>query len=798
MLVPYRWLKDYIETDLPVKELAEKMVATGNGVEAITELGADIKNVVVGKIVKLEKHPDADKLQICQIDVGTETLQIVTGADNVFEGALVPVALCGSELPNGMKIKKGKLRGVESYGMLCSGEELCLKEGDYPGAEVYGILILSGDWTPGTDIRKVIMKDDTVIEFEIGANRPDCLSVLGIAREAAAALDIPIKIPDAAYSEDKNDDIHNYVDVEVTDTDLCPRYMAKAVKNVKIGPSPDWMQARLRAAGIRPISNIVDITNFVMLETGQPMHAYDDKDIRGRKIIVRRAEDGETMKTLDGKEREFTSSMLLIADAEGPTGIAGVMGGENSEIKEDTKTVIYEAAKFMYGNIRQTSRGLGLATEASMRFSKGVDTANVEYAINRCCQLTEMLGAGEIVGGTIDILSEDLSEKEIIVKAQDINGILGTNLSAMEMKRCLDRVFLKTELDATELRVHIPHIRGDIDGKADIAEEVARIYGYDNIPENEVQGRIMAVKRDMEVFTDLVRHYITGNGFFECITYSFTGKADWDKLLLPEDSFLRRAVKIRNPLGDDTAYMRTTLIADALKVMATNFKHKNKNVKIFEIDKVYLPKELPLTELPEERKKMVLAMSGDDADFYRLKEIVENIFEICRVEGGIDVVAGGEPYFHPGRKALMMLGDKLVGQLGEIHPDVQENFGIPEKVYVAQMDMESLFEASGTKIRFAPLPKYPAIERDIAITVDKDAEAGTIRKAILKNGGKYIENVELFDVYEGEQLERGKKSLAYALTFRSATGTLTDENIAKDMKRILAKLEEDFGAALRS
>lgn len=798
MLVPYRWLKDYIETDLPVKELAEKMVATGNGVEAITELGADIKNVVVGKIVKLEKHPDADKLQICQIDVGTETLQIVTGADNVFEGALVPVALCGSELPNGMKIKKGKLRGVESYGMLCSGEELCLKESDYPGAEVYGILILSGDWAPGTDIRKVIMKDDTVIEFEIGANRPDCLSVLGIAREAAAALDIPVKIPDAAYSEDKNDDIHNYVDVEVTDTDLCPRYMAKAVKNVKIGPSPDWMQARLRAAGIRPISNIVDITNFVMLETGQPMHAYDDKDIRGRKIIVRRAEDGETMKTLDGKEREFTSSMLLIADAEGPTGIAGVMGGENSEIKEDTKTVIYEAAKFMYGNIRQTSRGLGLATEASMRFSKGVDTANVEYAINRCCQLTEMLGAGEIVGGTIDILSEDLSEKEIVVKAQDINGILGTNLSAMEMKRCLDRVFLKTELDATELRVHIPHIRGDIDEKADIAEEVARIYGYDNIPENEVQGRIMAVKRDMEVFTDLVRHYITGNGFFECITYSFTGKADWDKLLLPEDSFLRRAVKIRNPLGDDTAYMRTTLIADALKVMATNLKHKNKNVKIFEIDKVYLPKELPLTGLPEERKKMVLAMSGDDADFYRLKEIVENIFEICRVEGGIDVVAGGEPYFHPGRKALMMLGDKLVGQLGEIHPDVQENFGIPEKVYVAQMDMESLFEASGTKIRFAPLPKYPAIERDIAITVDKDAEAGTIRKAILKNGGKYIENVELFDVYEGEQLGKGKKSLAYALTFRSATGTLTDENIAKDMKRILANLETDFGAALRS
>ncbi len=459
---------------------------------------------------------------------------------------------------------------------------------------------------------------------------------------------------------------------------------------------------------------------------------------------------------------------------------------------------LFEAAKFMYGNIRQTSRGLGLSTEASMRFSKGVDTANVAYAIDRCCQLVEMLGAGEIVGGKIDVLSEDLSEKEIMVKAGDVNAILGTSLSAVEMKKCLERVFLETVLDGTQMCIKIPHYRGDIFGKADIAEEVARIYGYDNIPENEVKGRIMEMKKDMDSFSDMVKSYVTNSGFFECITYSFTGEADFDKLMLPRDSALRRAVKILNPLGDDTAYMRTTLIADILKVMATNLKRKNKNVRIYEIDKVYLPEALPLTDtLPDEKRMLTLAMSGEETDFYTLKEIVENILEVCRVSGA-DVVSGGQTYFHPGRKALIYRKGRLVAELGEIHPDVLENFDVPERTYVAQIDLEVLFDTNNTKIRFAPLPKYPAIERDIAITVDKNAEAGTIQKAILKSGGKHIESAELFDVYEGEQLGRQKKSLAYALTFRSPVSTLTDEDIAKDMQRILDRLAEDFGAVLRA
>ena len=799
MLAPLKWLKDYVEIDVPAEELVDKMVMIGNGVEGFEDLGANMKNVVTGRIVKLEKHPDADKLQICRMDVGgEELLQIVTGADNVFEGALVPVALSGSLLPNGVKIKKGKLRGVESNGMLCSGEELCLKEADYPGAEVNGILILQEDFPAGTDMRQVLMQEDTVIEFEVGANRPDCLSILGIAREAAAALDVGINLPEPAFAE-QGGDISDYVAVEVQAPDLCPRYMARAVRNVKIAPSPRWMQERLRAAGMRPINNIVDITNFVMLETGQPMHAFDAEDIRGGKIIVRRAQDGERMKTLDGKEREFTSSMLLIADAEGPIGVAGVMGGLDSEIKPDTTAVVFESAKFGYGNIRQTSRGLGIATESSMRYSKGVDSANAEYAINRACQLVELLEAGENVAGAVDILHDDLSEKTVTLTAADVNAKLGTALSAMEMKRCLERVSIETQVESTTLSCRIPRFRGDIDGKADIAEEVARIYGYDNIPASEVTGRRMTLPGlNRQAITDALKLYINATGFYECITYSFVGQAAFDKLLLPQDDALRRAVRIRNPRGDDSAYMRTTLIPSLLEVMATNQKRKNKNIRIYEIGRVYLPSELPLTEeLPDERLKLCMAISGAGCDFFSLKEEMENIFEVMHVEAEFDVVTGGPEYFHPGRKALLYVGDALVGQIGEIHPDVQANFGIPERTYVAHMDMESMMALVGTKLRFRPLPKFPAAERDIAVTVDQRAESGSIRKAILKNGGKYIESCELFDVYEGEKLGKGKKSLAYSITFRSNEGTLTDETVQGDMERILDMLRRDYDAALR-
>lgn len=797
MKIPFKWLKDYIDIPVSAKEFADAMIMTGNGVEAIEELGADIKGVLVGKIIKLEKHPDADRLQICSIDIGeNEPLQIVTGAENVFEGALVPVAMVGCHLPNGLHIKEAKLRGVASAGMLCSGEELCIKETDYPGAGVNGILILQNG-VPGQDVREVIMKTGKVIEFEVGANRPDCLSVIGIAREGAAALKEGISLPKPSFSEN-GEHISEYVRVSVEDADLCPRYMARAIKNVKIGPSPKWMQERLSAAGVRPISNIVDITNFVMLETGQPMHAFDAADIRGGEIVVRRAKEGEKLVTLDGKERELAPSMLLICDSEGPIGIAGVMGGENSEIRETTKTVVFESAKFMYGNIRQTSRALGLATEASMRYSKGVDAVNTEYALHRACQLVEELGAGEIVGGEIDLLCENLQERQICTTVDQVNGLLGAEISGEEMKQCLERVFIKTELKGNELICHIPHFRGDMYGKADVAEEVARIYGYDNIPEHTGAGQMMqGLERGYEPEQDVIRSYLTAQGYYESITYSFQGEQDYEKLGLPQGHALRKAVRIKNPLGDDRSLMRTTMAPDMLKVLAANLKRKNKQVKLFEINKVYLPKALPLTDtLPDEHRMLALGISADAGDFYTVKRAVKNLFEILHITG-FDVVAGGEEFLHPGRKAEIFAGNQKVGQMGEIAPEVQKRFELPVRCYYAELDLNSLLPLMQEEIRFEPLPKYPALERDIAIILPEQAEAGSVAKCIWKSGGKHLESVQLFDVYRGGQLEEGQKSLAFALSFRSPDTTLTDESVAESMEKILSALSEQFGAALR-
>ncbi len=798
MLVPFKWMKDYISTDLSAKEVAEKMIMTGNACEEVVDLGENIDKVVAGRIVKLEKHPDADKLQICQIDIGEdEPVQIVTGATNVFEGALVPAALHGSTLPNGLKIKKGKLRGVASNGMLCSGEELCLKEGDYPGAEVYGILILEEGIAPGTDMKEVLMMDDEVMNFEILSNRPDCLSVLGLAKEAASALDTSITLPEPKFSEN-NEDVRDYVSVVVADPDLCPRYLAKAIKNVKIGPSPDWMKRRLKAAGVRPINNMVDITNFVMLETGQPMHAFDHADIRGGKIIVRRAAEGETMVTLDGKERVFNDKALLITDGEGAIGIAGIMGGENSEIKDTTKTVIFESAKFMYGNIRQTARALGMSTEASMRFSKGVDEVNSEYAIMRACQLVEELGAGEVVGGTIDVCAADLSDKTIRIKTSRVNELLGTELSVETMVSCLERVFIKTEVVDDELVCTIPHYRGDMDRGADVVEEIARIYGYDNIPAAETRGRMMKKVDNQGIsFLADIKKFAVNMGFYEAVTYSFTGEVMWDKLTLPADHPMRKAVKIINPLGEDAGYMRTTLVADMLNVIAGNVKRKNDDIRLFEVNRVFIPEELPLTDkLPNEINKIVIGGCGD-MDFYDIKGAVENILGKLRIKAEVDYVAGGECFYHPGRCAKLMVDGKEVGQLGEIHPDVQKNFEINQRTYVAELDLDALMAYEDTYIRMAKLPKYPAVERDIAVVVDKAVEAGVLLKVILKNGGKYMEGAKLFDVYEGDRIEAGKKSIAYSLSFRSETETLTDEIISGDMESIIAALASECGAALR-
>lgn len=790
MLAPYRWICDYADVKSDADTLADKMVMTGNGVEEIIKLGENIQNVVVGRIEKITKHPDADKLQICMIDVGDEELlQIVTGADNVFEGAYIPVAKAPSMLPGG-PIKKGKLRGVESFGMLCSGEELNLKEEDYPGAGVNGIMILAGEPAVGTDIREMLSLSGTVIDFEVGANRPDCLSMIGTAREASAADQVAFHLPEIKYDERQDIKTEDLVSVDIQAPDLCTRYIAAAVTDVNIGHSPEWIKVRLREAGIRPINNIVDITNFVMLETGQPMHAFDASKIRGEKIIVRRAKNGEKMKTLDDKERTFTENMLLICDQEGPIGVAGVMGGLDSEITNQTKTVVFESAKFMYGNIRQTSRGLGLATESSMRFSKGVDAATTMFAMQRALTLINELGAGIVASGMIDVLNEDLKQKVLKVNAARINAKLGTDIPAKEMQQYLNRVFIQTGIIGDELVCTIPAFRGDIYGMADIAEEVARIYGYDNIPETDAlthlrRGRVS----DFEAKTDVIKDYLRDTGFFECVTYSFAGPQDYAKI----GADVPESVKIINPLGDDTSLMRTTLVPHMLSVVALNQNRKNENVQLFEVSRGYFPQDGE--PLPHEVPMIVLAQTGGK-DFFDMKGVVENI---VRLASGVEIRCerADEPYLHPGISAGIFVGKEKIGVMGSVHPDTMKLFDMPERAVIAQIDLEKLYAVEKPELKFRALPKFPAATRDLAVLVDKETGAGDLMEAMKKAGGKRVEKVELFDVFSGEQVGAGKKSVAYAITMRSPEGTMRDEEVDAVIKKILKVLEKEFGAQLR-
>jgi phenylalanyl-tRNA synthetase beta chain len=796
MKTPFKWLKDYVNIEIPPEEFRDKMVMSGNAVEGMENQGEGIRNVVAGKIIKLAKHPDADKLQICQVDVGAETVQIVTGADNVFEGALVPVALHDSLLPTGQHIKKGKLRGVESFGMLCSGEELKLTEGDYEGAGIHGILIIKEDFQPGTDIREVFSLNDTIFEFEVGANRPDCLSILGLAREAAAVCDTKLTPPDTSYAEDGGT-IADFVAVTVEDTKLCPRYMARAIRNVKIAPSPKWMKERLRAAGVRPINNIVDITNFVMLEMGQPMHAFDLKDIQGQKIIVRRAKPKEKMKTLDGKERELTENMLMICDRERVIGIAGIMGGENSEIKEDTQTVIFEAAKFTYGNIRQSSRALGLSTESSMRFSKGVDTGSVAAAMDRALHLVQQLGAGEIVGGGIDILSEDISPRRIETEAAKINALLGTDIPAQEMADILNRLHIETKLAGDTLVCDVPGYRGDIEGRAHLAEEVARIYGYDRIPVKKMQGEIIRGRMSAEqALRDRLKVMLSKGGFFECVTYSFGSQSALDKLNIPQGDPLRNTIRLLNPLGDDKSVMRTTPAADMLTVVSTNLSKKVKDIRLFEAGKVYIPKVLPLNELPDEKPYLCMALCGKDEDFYTMKGAVENILWQLNA-GEASFEEGGPCYLHPGRKAKVFAGGTELGCIGEVHPEVAANFDIGERVVLAELYIRELLSVADDERKYQALPRFPGMERDLAFIVDKDVTAGSLQALIRKEGGRHLESVALFDVFADDKLGRGKKSMAYSMVFRAGDRTLTDEETAKAVAKIVDAAGKEFGAELR-
>ena len=799
------WIKAYVpELDVTAQEYTDAMTLTGTKVEGFVRADEDLEKIVIGQIEKIERHPDADKLIICQVNIGTETIQIVTGAPNVHEGDKIPVVLDGGRVagghdgkmtPGGIKIKKGKLRGIESNGMMCSIEELGSSREMYPEAPEYGIYIFPEDAQVGSDAIKALGLDDVNFEYEITSNRVDCFSVIGIAREAAATFRKEF-IPPVVTPTGNNEDAHDYVKVTVKDPDLCPRYCARMVKNIKIAPSPKWMQRRLATAGIRPINNLVDITNYVMEEYGQPMHAFDYDQIAGHEIIVRRAEAGEKFVTLDGQQRQMDENVLMICDGEKSIGIAGIMGSENSMITDDVKTMMFEAACFDGTNIRLSAKRIGLRTDASGKFEKGLDPNNAEAAINRACQLIEELGAGEVVGGMVDVYSKKKEPVRVKFEPDKINALLGTDISAEEMLGYFAAVDL--EYDAQTNEVIAPTFRHDIFRTADLAEEVARFYGYDNIPTTLPSGEATTGKKPMKMrIEDMAREIAEFCGFSQGMCYSFESPKVFDKLLLPEDSSLRRAVQISNPLGEDFSIMRTISLNGMLSSLAFNYNHRNKNVRLYELGNIYLPKQLPLTELPDERMKFTLGFYGD-GDFFTMKGVIEEFLEKVGMKAKKTYdPTDKKPFLHPGRQTDVIYQGKTIGFLGEVHPAVMDNYGLGEKTYVAVLDMPQIVEMATFDRKYTGIARYPAVTRDISMIVPKKISAGAIEAVIEQRGGKLLEGYHLFDIYEGAQILSGFKSMAYSISFRANDRTLEESDITAAMKKIWNGLEA-LGIEIRS
>ena len=796
MKVPVNWLKDYVDIDVEVAELVEAMTMSGSKVEGVESLGQEISRVVAGKILQVEKHPNADKLLVCQIDVGNETIQVLTGAKNVKAGDVVPVALDGSTLPGGKKIKKGKMRGLESNGMMCSIGELNLSKDDYPDACEDGIFILNSDIVPGTDIKDVLGLNEIVLDFEITSNRPDCLSVLGIAREAAVALQKPFRKPVINVKEENDDRAEKYASVEIKDTDLCSRFAARIIKDVKIEPSPEWMRNRLKAAGIRPINNIVDITNYVMLELGQPMHAYDLDKIEGGKIIVRRAADGEILKTLDDQDRKLDSSMLVIADTVKPLGVAGVMGGANSEITENTKTILLECANFDGISVRLTAKKLGMRTEASSRFEKGLDVENVITAINRASQLAEEMGAGKVCSGIIDCYPCKAEKRSIKFRPEKINEFLGTSISKEYMIKILRD--LEFDVDEANMTVTVPSFRLDVEREADLAEEIARFYGYNNIEATLLQGKsaTLGKKSYKQKLEDLIKDTMVSCGMYEIYTYSFTSPKVLDALNIPEDSELRRTVVISNPLGEDYSIMRTTTIPSMLDVISRNYNRRVDSARLFEMSYVYIPEDIPVTKLPYEKEILTLGMYGN-ADFYDIKGVVEELLDVLGIRRVNFQPDRDNPIFHPGRTASILVNGQKIGTIGQIHPDVAEKFECPEETYIGVLEVEALVKNADMEVEYKPLPKFPAVTRDIAMLVKDEVLVKEIEDVISSNAGNILEDMKLFDVYKGKQIPEGMKSVAYSITFRGQDRTLTDDEVNAKMQKILDALKDKLGAQLR-
>ena len=799
------WIKTYVpDLDVTAQEYTDAMTLTGTKVEGFTELDADLDKIVIGQIDKIEKHPDADKLIICQVNIGTESVQIVTGAPNVKEGDKVPVVLDGGRVagghdgkmtPGGIKIKKGKLRGVESCGMMCSIEELGSTREMYPEAPEYGIYIFPEDAVVGESAIKALGLDDVVFEYEITSNRVDCYGVLGIAREAAATFQKKF-CPPVVEVKENDEKASDYVKVTVEDPELCPRYCARVVKNVKIGPTPKWMQRCLASNGIRPINNLVDITNYVMEEFGQPMHAYDLDTIANREIIVRRAGKDEKFVTLDGQERTMDENVLMICDGEKAVGIAGIMGGENSMITDDVKTVLFEAACFDGTSIRLSSKRIGLRTDASGKFEKGLDPNNAQAAIDRACQLMEELGAGEVVGGMVDVCNETREPSRVKFEPEKINKLLGTNLTKEEMLGYLGRVELAYDEKTDEIVA--PTFRQDIHCNADVAEEVARFYGYDKIPMTLPTGEATTGKlpfklRIQEVARDIAEYC----GFSEGMSYSFESPKVFDKLCIPEDSDLRKVITISNPLGEDYSIMRTSTLNGMLASLSTNYNRRNKDVRLYELGNIYLPKSLPVTELPDERTMFTLGMYGK-GDFFDMKGVCEEFFEKIGMKKKVTYDPNsGKPFLHPGRQANMIYEGKVVGYLGEVHPAVADNYSIGEKAYIAVIDILDVLEFAGFNHKYTGIAKYPAVTRDLSLVVPHAVLAGQIEEIFDQRGGNILESYQLFDIYEGAQIEKGFKSMAYSLVFRAHDKTLGENEISAAMKKIMNGLN-GLGIELRS
>lgn len=794
MDLPMSWLGDYTDiTGVTPKEYSDKMTMSGSKVEGVENLGRELDKVVVGKVLGCEDHPDSDHLHVCMVDVGEdEPIQIVCGAPNVAVGQKVPVALNGSTLPGGMKIKKGKLRGVMSNGMICSHDELGIEPSRLGYEPEYGILVLDETSEIGSDIKDLFGLNENVVEFEITSNRPDCFSIIGLARETAATFKKPFNVPVPTFNE-TDGDINDMISVSISDPEKCTRYCARAVKNVKIGPSPKWIRERLEACGVRAINNIVDITNYVLLEYGQPMHAFDIRDIAGAKINVRRANDGEVIKTLDEEDRTLTADDLVIADSDRAIAIAGVMGGFNSEIKDDTTTVVFESAMFDAASVRLTAQRVGLRTESSSRFEKGLDYTNTVPAIERACQLVEELGCGENVGGMIDVLGNVPESVSIKFRPEKINAFLGTDVSTEEMLEIFARLGIKADTD--EMMLYPPSWRPDLLAEADIAEEVARFYGYDIIPTTLMTGATTCgIKTPEQKLESEISTILTSQGMYEIYTYNFQSPSVLDKLNIPADSELRNQVKISNPLGEDTSVMRTTMAGSMLDTLSRNYNYRTKSAKLFELGRVYIPNEKG--QLPDEPRTLMMGMYGD-VDFFDIKGVCEEMFSELHIENVEYERLTDNPVYHPGRSAVIKVNGKTLGVIGEVHPSVLRNFEIGTKAYIGELDFMTIFNASNRDVKYTPLTKFPAVTRDFSIVVDASTPVAEIEKVMKKAGGKLLTKLELNDVYTGSQIPEGKKSVMYKAEFKAPDRSLTGEEADNLHAKIVKNLGNELGAELR-